>query len=132
MRLLNRSRLALWAVALPFALIVLFAGSRDVYWSGDFYLEVYPAYLALQHGFVDRFFDLAGLYERLSADAAHKIIESVRGREPVRARRPAHRAMYYDDEAARSRRGAAPRRLGVSAEPQAPARTETGKTQRTM
>jgi hypothetical protein len=81
---------------------------------------------------VDRFFDLAGLYERLSADAAHKIIESVRGREPVRARRPAHRAMYYDDEAARSRRGAAPRRLGVSAEPQAPARTETGKTQRTM
>jgi len=58
MRLLNRSRLALWAVALPFALIVLFAGSRDVYWSGDFYLEVYPAYLALQHGFVDRFYDL--------------------------------------------------------------------------
>src|SRR5215217_5436397 len=58
MRALTRSRLPLWAVALPFALLVLFAGSRDVYWSGDFYLEVYPAYLALQHGFVDRFFDL--------------------------------------------------------------------------
>jgi hypothetical protein len=58
MRALNRSRRPLWAVALPFALLVLFAGSRDVYWHGDFYLEVYPAYLALQHGFVDRFFDL--------------------------------------------------------------------------
>lgn len=80
---------------------------------------------------VQRVFDLAGLYERVSADAAHKIIASLRGREPVRPRRPAHRPMYYDDEATRSRRGAAVRRPGA-AEPQAPARTETGVRQRTM
>jgi hypothetical protein len=80
---------------------------------------------------VQRVFDLAGLYERVSADAAHKIIASLRGREPVRPRRPAHRPMYYDDEAARSRRGTAVRRPGT-AEPQAPARTETGVRQRTM
>ena len=80
---------------------------------------------------VQRVFDLAGLYERVSADAAHKIIASLRGREPVRPRRPAHRPMYYDDEAARSRRGSAVRRPGA-AEPQAPAHTETGVRQRTM
>ncbi len=73
---------------------------------------------------VQRFFDLAALYERISADAAHKIIESVRGREPVRPRRPAqHRPMYYDDES-RSRRGTVTRRQsGIE---QAPARPETG------
>jgi len=80
---------------------------------------------------VQRVFALAGLYERISADAAHKIVASLRGREPVRVRRPAHRPMYYDDEAARSRRGSAVRRPGA-AEPQAPARTETGVRQRTM
>jgi len=80
---------------------------------------------------VQRVFDLAGLYERVSADAAHKIIASLRGREPVRARRPAHRPMYYDDEAARGRRGAVTRRP-AAAEPQAPARTEPGVRQRTM
>jgi uncharacterized protein (DUF2336 family) len=80
---------------------------------------------------VQRVFDLAGLYERVSADAAHKIIASLRGREPVRARRPAHRPMYYDDEAARSRRGTGMRRP-AAAEPQAPARTEPGVRQRTM
>jgi hypothetical protein len=75
---------------------------------------------------VDRFFDLATLYEKVSADAAHKLIASVRGHEPVRPRRPAqHRPMYYDDESGRSRRGAATRRLGT-AEPQAPARSEPG------
>ena len=80
---------------------------------------------------VDRFFDLAALYEKVSADAAHKLIASLRGREPVRARRTApHRPMYYDDEAGRARRGAATRRSGA-AEPQAPARTETGSRQRT-
>jgi len=80
---------------------------------------------------VDRFFDLAALYEKVSADAAHKLIASLRGREPVRARRTApHRPMYYDDEAGRARRGAATRRTGV-AEPLAPARTETGARQRT-
>jgi uncharacterized protein (DUF2336 family) len=80
---------------------------------------------------VQRVFDLAGLYERISADAAHKIVASLRGREPVRTRRPAHKPMYYDDEAARSRRGSAVRRPGA-AEPQAPARPDTGVRQRTM
>ena len=80
---------------------------------------------------VQRVFDLAGLYERISADAAHKIIASLRGHELVRSRRPAHRPMYYDDEAARSRRGATTRRP-AAAEPQAPARIEPGVGQRTM
>jgi hypothetical protein len=80
---------------------------------------------------VQRVFDLAGLYERISLDAAHKIIDSMRGREPVRTRKPAHRPVYYDDEAARSRRGTS-RRLGTATETSPPARIETGKTQRTM
>jgi len=80
---------------------------------------------------VQRVFDLAGLYERISADAAHKIIASLRGHEPVRARRPAHRPMYYDDEVTRARRGSTTRRP-VAAEVQAPARTEMGVRQRTM
>jgi hypothetical protein len=71
---------------------------------------------------VQRFFDLAALYERISADAAHKIIASVRGREPVRPRRPAHRPMYYDDEG-RSRRGTATRRPSGAVEP---ARSDAG------
>ena len=80
---------------------------------------------------VDRFFDLAALYEKVSADAAHKLIASLRGREPVVRAAPAHRPMYYDDEAGRSRRGA-PRAAGHAAEPQAPARgTETPIRQRT-
>jgi hypothetical protein len=61
---------------------------------------------------VARVFDLAAFYERMSADAAHKIIDSVRGREPVRARKPQHRPMYYDDESGRSRRATATRRVG--------------------
>jgi uncharacterized protein (DUF2336 family) len=82
---------------------------------------------------VDRFFDLASFYERVSADAAHQLISSLRGREPVRPRRAAsHRPMYYDDEATRSRRGVTTRRTGTAAEPQAPARTEPGQRQRTM
>jgi hypothetical protein len=79
---------------------------------------------------VQRVFDLAGLYERVSRDAAHKIIDSMRGREPVRARKAApvaHRPMYYDDEAARGRRGTG-RRLGTASEKEAPARVETGKS----
>ena len=80
---------------------------------------------------VQRVFDLAGLYERISMDAAHKIIGSIRGNEPVRARKPSHRPMYYDDEATRSRRGTS-RRLGTATETPAPGRIETGKTQRTM
>jgi uncharacterized protein (DUF2336 family) len=82
---------------------------------------------------VDRYFDLVSLYDRVSADAAHKLIASLRGHEPVRPRRPAHRPMYYDDEAIRSRRGATTRRFGTAAEPQAPARSEPamGTRQRT-
>ncbi len=80
---------------------------------------------------VQRVFDLASLYERVSADAAHKIIASVRGREPAPARRPAHRPMYYDDEATRGRRGSATRRP-AAAEPQAPARPEPATRQRTI
>ena len=81
---------------------------------------------------VQRVFDLAGLYERISADAAHKIIASLRGHEPVRARRPrASPDVLRRRGDARSRRGSAARRPG-RAEPQAPARTETGVRQRTM
>ena len=76
---------------------------------------------------VQRVFDLASLYERVSADASHKIIASLRGREPVPART---RPMYYDDEATRARRGSVTRRPAV-AEPQAPARTEPATRQRT-
>jgi uncharacterized protein (DUF2336 family) len=79
---------------------------------------------------VQRVFDLASLYERVSADASHKIIASLRGREPVRARKPVHRPMYYDDEVTRGRRGSAARRP-AAAEPQAPARTEPATRQRT-
>jgi hypothetical protein len=71
---------------------------------------------------VQRVFDLAALYERISAEAALKIVASLRG-DAARPRRPAHRPMYYDDEAARARRGSFARRSGA-AEPQAPARTE--------
>ena len=83
---------------------------------------------------VAKVFDLAAFYERMSADAAHTIIDSVRGREPVRARKPQpqHRPMYYDDEAGRSRRAGATRRVGAPAETQTPIRVEPGKTQRTM
>jgi hypothetical protein len=35
--------------------VLLFAGSRDVFWTGDFYLEVYPAYERLMRGDVDGF-----------------------------------------------------------------------------
>jgi hypothetical protein len=80
---------------------------------------------------VKRVFELASLYERVSADAAHKIIASVRGREPARPRKPAHRPMYYDDEATRGRRGSLARRPAAT-ERQAPARTETGTRQRTI
>jgi len=48
----------------------------------------------------------------------------------VRARKPQHSPMYYDDESGRSRRATATQRVGT--ETQAPARTEPGKTQRTI
>jgi hypothetical protein len=87
---------------------------------------------------VERFFDLAALYEKVSMDASHKLIGSLRGHEPAQQaqkpeRKGAHRPMYYDDETGRSRRGGAvPTRRSGTAEPQAPARTsEPDKRQRT-
>ncbi len=80
---------------------------------------------------VRQVFDLAGLYERLSADAAHQIVASLRGAESARTRRPAHRPMYYDDEAARSRRGSATRQPAAARERPAPARVDTPIRQRT-
>lgn len=46
-----------WGIALVFAVAMLYATSRDVFWNGDFYLEAYPAYDALMVGDVGRFFD---------------------------------------------------------------------------
>ena len=80
---------------------------------------------------VQRVFDLASLYERISADASHRIIASLRGREPASARKPAHRPTYYDDETVRGRRGAVTRRP-AAAEPQVPARAQPTTRQRTM
>src|SRR4051812_36235188 len=56
--LLGRPFVLPWALALPFATVLLFAGSRDVFWTGDFYLEVYPAYERLMGGDVDGFFSI--------------------------------------------------------------------------
>jgi hypothetical protein len=60
MRALSGRSLVLPAgLALAFAALVLFLGSRDVFWTGDFYLEVYPGYDALMGG------DLGPFLERL-------------------------------------------------------------------
>jgi hypothetical protein len=48
--LLGRSLAVPAGLALAFAAVALLVGSRDVFWSGDFYLEVYPAYDALMGG----------------------------------------------------------------------------------
>jgi hypothetical protein len=53
--LVGRPLVLPWALALAFATVLLFAGSRDVFWMGDFYLEVYPAYERLMGGDVDGF-----------------------------------------------------------------------------
>jgi hypothetical protein len=63
---------------------------------------------------VQRVFDLAALYERLSAQSAEKIVASLRGVEPARPRRGVHQPVYHDDEASRGRRGNAVRRSGVA------------------
>jgi hypothetical protein len=63
---------------------------------------------------VQRVFDLAALYERLSAQSAAKIIASLRGVAPARPRRGVHQPIYHDDEAARGRRGSAVRQAGVA------------------
>jgi hypothetical protein len=56
--LLGRPLALPWALALAFAGMLLFAGSRDVFWTGDFYLEVYPAYERMMNGDVGGFLDL--------------------------------------------------------------------------
>lgn len=63
---------------------------------------------------VQRVFDLAALYERLSTQSAAKIVASLRGVEPARPRRGVHQPVYHDDEASRGRRGNAVRRSGVA------------------
>jgi Glycosyltransferase family 87 len=45
-----RGDLRLWLGALACALVVAVAGSQDVYWNGDFYLEAFPAYKLLMAG----------------------------------------------------------------------------------
>jgi len=75
---------------------------------------------------VQRVFDLAALYERLSTQSAAKIVASLRGVDPVQPRRAVHQPVYHDDEASRGRRGTAVRRLAAS-EAKAPARDETPK-----
>src|SRR5215216_3435079 len=55
--LLGRPYALPWALALAFATVLLFAGSRDVFWMGDFYLEVYPGYERLMDGDVRGFLD---------------------------------------------------------------------------
>ncbi len=55
--LLGRPVVLPWALALTFVTLIGFATSRDVFWTGDFYLEAYPAYEALMTGDVGLFFD---------------------------------------------------------------------------
>jgi hypothetical protein len=55
--LLGRPLALPWALALAVATALLFAGSQDVFWTGDFYLEVYPAYERLMDGDVGGFVD---------------------------------------------------------------------------
>jgi uncharacterized protein (DUF2336 family) len=78
---------------------------------------------------VQRVFELAALYERIHAQAAIRIIDSLRGDDAVQPRRPAHRPMYYDDEAVRSRRGGFARRSADNTQPQFPAQAEVRERQ---
>lgn len=80
---------------------------------------------------VQRVFELAALYERIHAQAALRIMASLRGDDVVQPRRPAHRPMYYDDEAVRSRRGGLARRTPDSARPQLPAQAEVRRQLKT-
>ena len=75
---------------------------------------------------VQRVFDLAALYERLSARATDRLMASLRGVQPARPRRGVHQPVYHDDEAGRGRRASIVRRPEVSETRTTPAR-ETGK-----
>jgi hypothetical protein len=46
----RRTPLLLWTGALACAVLVLFAGTRDVFWNGDFMVEAWPAYKLLIAG----------------------------------------------------------------------------------
>jgi hypothetical protein len=59
------------ALALAFATVLLLAGSQDVFWTGDFYLEVYPAYERLMDG------DAGGFLDRRPATAASRCSSAV-------------------------------------------------------
>lgn len=52
----------LWVLAACFGVVVLLSGSRDVFWTGDFFNEVYSPYLAVILGREDLFFDLLPAY----------------------------------------------------------------------
>lgn len=79
---------------------------------------------------VQRVFDLAALYERLSPRAVERIVISMRGPEAVEpVRRLAHQPVYYDDEATRGRRGS-PLRRPAAAETKALARATESERQR--
>jgi hypothetical protein len=72
--LLGRPNTLPWALALAFAGVLLLAGSQDVFWTGDFYLEVYPAYERLiagdVGGFLDRLPGYSGFTVTVGAPAA--------------------------------------------------------------
>ena len=57
MRLSGRPLFLPWVLAIAFALVVGAAGSHDVFWMGDFYLEAYPAYQAVMAGDWSTFLD---------------------------------------------------------------------------
>ena len=47
-----------WALALAFVALIGFAGSRNVYWQGDFWVELYQPMFAAMHGDWGRFYAL--------------------------------------------------------------------------
>jgi hypothetical protein len=76
---------------------------------------------------VQRVFDLAALYERLSARAVLRIMASLRGVAPARPRRGVHQPVYHDDEASRGRRASSVRRPGVGEQRSTPSVVDIAK-----
>ncbi len=54
-RAIRVRRAFVWLAACASALIVVYAGSRDVFWTGDFHAEAWPAYVKLQREGWDAF-----------------------------------------------------------------------------
>ena len=77
---------------------------------------------------MQRVFDLASLYERLSADAAHKIIAGLHGRDTAQARRPAQPAECTTTTKRRAHGPERPRAIRPK-QGRRPARTEFGGRQ---